>query len=117
MKIPCSCAASSASAICFAMGNASSSGMGAFRDPIRKRRAFDEFQDERVRAAGIFEAVDGGDVRMVERREHLRFAWNRAKRSPSRVKPRQNLQRDVAIQLRIPRPIDLSHAACADGRE
>ena len=46
--IPCSCAASSASAICFAMGSASSSGMRAPRDALRQIVALDEFHHERV---------------------------------------------------------------------
>ena len=37
--IPCSCAASSASAICFAIGSASSSGIGAARDAIGESSA------------------------------------------------------------------------------
>ena len=45
--IPCSCAASSASAICFAMGSASSTGIGALRDAIRERRPFDQLHHER----------------------------------------------------------------------
>ena len=36
--MPCSCAASSASAICFAIGSASSSGIGPLRDPLGERR-------------------------------------------------------------------------------
>ena len=36
--------------------------------------AFDQLHDERADAAGFFEAVDRRDVRMIERREELRFA-------------------------------------------
>ena len=35
-------------------------------DAISQRWAFDEFEDERLRAFGFFEAVDGSNVRMVE---------------------------------------------------
>ena len=56
--IPCSCAASSASAICFAIGNASSIGIAPARDPLRQILALDEFHDEGAHAAGFFEAVD-----------------------------------------------------------
>ena len=72
--IPCSCAASRASAICFAIGNASSSGICAPRDPLREIVALDEFHHERTYAARLFEAVDVRDVRMVQRCERLRFA-------------------------------------------
>ena len=45
--MPCSCAASSASAICRAMGSASSSGIGAARDALRQILALDQFHHER----------------------------------------------------------------------
>jgi hypothetical protein len=44
--IPCSCAASSASAICFAIGNASSIRI-APRNALREVVALDEFHHER----------------------------------------------------------------------
>ena len=44
------------------------------RDPIGERRAFDQLHHQRAHAVGVFEAVDVRDVRMVQRREHLRFA-------------------------------------------
>ena len=56
------------------------------------------------------------DVRMVERRERLRFALEA--REPLRIggeRGRQDLDRDVAIELGIARAIDLAHAAGADG--
>ena len=56
--IPCSCAASSASAICFAIGSASSSGIGAARDALRQIVALDQFHHQRAHAAGFFEPVD-----------------------------------------------------------
>ena len=69
--MPCSCAASSASAICFAIGSASSSGSAPARDAIRRasgpRRA--PATQRRATPVALFEAVDRGDVRMVQRRE------------------------------------------------
>ena len=73
--IPCSCAASSASAICFAIGSASSSRNRAARDPLREILALDQLHDERVRAGRFLEPVDRGDVRMVQRGERLRLAF------------------------------------------
>ena len=73
--MPCSCAASSASAICLAIGSASSSGIAPARDPLRQVVALDQFHHERVDAVGILEPVDRGDVRMIERGEHPRFAF------------------------------------------
>ena len=54
--IPCSCAASSASAICFAIGSASSSGIGAARDALDEIVALDEFHHERGAARRFLEA-------------------------------------------------------------
>ena len=71
--IPRSCAASSASAICFAMGSASSRGIAPLCHALREVVALDEFHHERSDPA-FFEAVDSRDVRMVQRGEHFRFA-------------------------------------------
>ena len=48
--MPCSCAASSASAICFAIGSASSSGMAPRAMRWDRVVALDEFHHERVHA-------------------------------------------------------------------
>ena len=91
---------------------------------IGERRSLDEFQDERLDGpaeAGphvfryLLEVVDRGDVWMIQRRENLRLAVKA--REPvwiGRECVRQDLQRDIAIQLRIPGAIHLTHAACAD---
>ena len=49
-------------------------GEHAFKFPFVE--AHKKFRDayERVKAVAILEAVDGADVRMIERRERLRFA-------------------------------------------
>ena len=58
------------------------------------------------------------DVRMIEDRERLRFA-----REPGQAigiageGVRKDLQRDVAIQLRVVCAIHLAHAARAEGGE
>ena len=72
--MPCSCAASSASAICRAIGSASSSGIAPRVDALGEVLALDQLHHERVVAARVLEAVDLRDVRVVERREHLRLA-------------------------------------------
>ena len=87
----------------------------AARDPLRQILALDQFHDERAHAAGFLEAVDVRDVRMVQRRERLRFA--REPREPIgivRERVGQDLERDVAIQLRVAGAIHLAHAAFAD---
>ena len=51
--MPCSCAASSASAICFAIGSASSSGIAPARDPLREILALDQLHHQRLYAARL----------------------------------------------------------------
>ena len=65
--------------------------------------------------SGILEPVNRTDVRMIQRREHLRFALEprQAIRIAGKCR-RQDLDRDVAIQLRIARAVDLAHPADAE---
>ena len=73
--MPCSCAASSASAIWRAIGSASSSGSGPLRRCARRASALRPAPaPARDAAVDVLDAVDRGDVRMIERGEHLRFA-------------------------------------------
>ena len=72
--IPFSCAASSASAIWRASTSASSTGNGAAGKTLGEGRALDQLHYDGVAAACDFEAVDGGDIRMVQRREQPRLA-------------------------------------------
>ena len=68
-------------------------------------------------APAFFEAVDRGDVRMIQRGEDFRFALET--REPigiGRERRRQDLDRDLALELRVGRPIHLPHAAFADRR-
>ncbi len=103
--IPASCAASSASAICLAIGSASASGIGPWA----------------MRSASVgpsTRAVNVGDIRMVERRQHLRLAAETGETvGIVRDGREQNLDRDLAVQFRIARAIDLAHAAGAQRRD
>ncbi len=68
-------------------------------------------------AARVLEAVNRRDVRMIQRGQHLCLALE--PREPigiERERFGQDLQRDVAIQLRVARAIDLAHPACAERR-
>jgi hypothetical protein len=74
-----------------------------------------QFEHQRLHAVRLFEAVDRGDVRVVERGEHLRFPLEA--RQAIRVQREglgQDFQRDVASELRIPRPVHLAHPARAE---
>ena len=59
-----------------------------------------------------------GDVRMIQRRERLRFALE-ARQAIGIVRERigQNLDRDLATERRVRRAIDLAHPAFADRRD
>ena len=67
--------------------------------------------------AAFFKAVDRGDVRMIQGGEHFRFALKT--REPigiDRKRRRQDLDRDLALEFRVARPIHLPHSAFADRR-
>ena len=86
----------------------------AARDQCREVVAVDELHDERARASRLLEPVDRGDVRMLELREQLRFALEPRQTLGIRHECRgQHLDRDVALELRIGRAIDLAHPARA----
>jgi len=66
----------------------------------------------------LSDVVDGGDVGMIERARRLGFLLE----APQTIRIRreggeQHLDRDVALQPLIPRPVHLPHPARADGRE
>ena len=80
--------------------------------------SFDELQHERLNAIGVFETVNRRDVRMVQRGEDLRFAPEaREAIGIQREGRRPDLERDVAIEVGVARPVDLAHAAGADKLE
>ena len=75
--IPRSCAASSASAICFAMFSASSTARRRAPRPsqaLGQGLAFDELHDRARTPSVLFDAVNRADVWMIERRQHPRLA-------------------------------------------
>ena len=80
-------------------------------DPVGQRGSLDDLQHQRFRVARVLEAVDGADVRVAERGQHLRFPLETGE-PLGIVRERfwQDLQRDVAAKLRIPRAIHLAHA-------
>ena len=83
---------------------------------LGERRAPDQFHDERLRLAwtAAFEAVDRRDVRVVQGGEHLRLALEAGDAlGIGRKGRRQNLDRDVTIELGIACAVDLAHAAGA----
>jgi hypothetical protein len=62
--------------------------------------------------------VNGGDVRVIERGEHLRFALEPCESNRISCEGlRQNLERDVAIEHFIARTIDVAHPTRPDELE
>ena len=62
-----------------------------------------ELEDEERRIAGLVQGVDGRDVRVIERRQELRFTAQSGKRfGGSEDAAGKNLECDVASELRIP---------------
>ena len=81
-------------------------------DSVGERRPIDQLQHQRLRAVRLFEAVDSGDVRVIERGEQLRFALE--PRQAVRIECEQlgqDLQGDFAIQLRVAGAVHLAHGA------
>ncbi len=77
----------------------------------------DQFHDQGVVLALVLQAVDAGDVRVVEGCQHLGLALEpRHALGIAGKLRRQDLDRDVPIQPRVPRAVDLPHAALAEGR-
>ena len=65
-----------------------------------------------MNAARVLEAVNRGDVRLIERGEDFGFSTKpREAIRISRHGLRQNLDRDLTLQLRVGRAVDLSHSA------
>jgi len=66
----------------------------------------------------VLEAVDRRDIRMIQGGEHLRFSPETSESiGIGRERVREDLQRDVAIELRIAGAVDLAHATRADLRD
>ena len=66
----------------------------------------------------FFEPVDRRDVRMIERGEDLGLALEAGEALGVVCEQvGQDLERDVATELRVARAIDLAHAAGAEQRE
>ena len=69
-------------------------------------------------AVARFDAVDLGDAGMVQRGERPRLALEA--RDPVGVRGKevgQDLDRDVPIEARVARPVDLAHPARTKGSE
>jgi hypothetical protein len=84
-------------------------------DVHRQILALDQFHHQRGDALDLFAAVDGGDVWMIQRGERPGFTFEAGQAvGVMREGLGQDLDRDVAVQLRIARAKDLPHPAFAN---
>ena len=93
-------------------------GDGALRHSVLQRRAFDEFQDQRRCITRTFQAVDVGNVGVVQGREDFGLALEPGE--ALRVvgeRVRSHLDRHVPVQRRVVGAVDLTHPAGANRRD
>ena len=77
--------------------------------------SFQKLHDGVGDAAVVAEVVDREDVRMRKRRDRLRLSLEPGERlRVAGDRGGQNLDRDVAVELRVPSPVDLAHPARAE---
>src|SRR5207344_2696581 len=87
------------------------------REPIRECRAINELEDEGVSAVRLLGTVDRRDVRMIERGQRARLAFEpRQTIGMLSDVGRQDLESHLAAKLRVARAIDLAHTAGAEQR-
>ncbi len=83
-------------------------------DAIGERRAGHQLHDQST----VFDAVDGGDAGVIERRQHAGFALKAGQTFGIAGDGRgENLDGDVALELRVEGAVHLAHAALADHRK
>ena len=87
----------------------------ALCNSVSERRPLDQFHDKRLHSVCLLQAIDMGDVRMIEGGEDLRFSPETSEAvRVRRERIRQHLQGIVALERCVVRSPDLAHAALAD---
>ena len=83
-------------------------------DAVSQRRPLDQLQDQRLRAV-LLQAVDACDAGVVQAGQNLRLSLKAGQSvGISRECLGEDLERDLAVELRVGRLVDLAHAALAD---
>ncbi len=116
--IPFSCAAWRASATWRAIATASASGSGPAFNRSARVSPSTSSRIEALRAVDVFETIDGGDVRMIQRGEEVRFALKPG--DPLGIVDeavRDHLEGHLASELRVARAIHFAHPAGPEGGE
>ena len=96
------------------MGMTSATGERSLGEAIGQRRTLDQLHHQGHVAVGVLHPVDGGDVRVVERRESpgLPLEAGQVSGVPQRIG--DHFHRHIPPQLRVARAVDAPHAALAD---
>ncbi len=85
---------------------------GSLRNPLRQGGTLHQFQNQRSHIARFLEAVNGADVRVIERSQEFRFSLKPA--HSLRIFDKllgQDLQRDLPTQATVSGLVDRTHTA------
>ena len=85
--------------------------------PRAQRLAFEQFRDDVRRAGFDTGVIHRDDVRMVQAAGRTRFAGESGELLGGGGMQADDLQRDVPLQVRVARAIDLAHPARAQQRD
>jgi hypothetical protein len=86
-------------------------------DAIGERRTVDVLERERADPGCLFETVDAGNMRVIERRQELRLALEASDSFwVVRESSRQYFERCLPVEMNIARAIYLTHAASPNDR-
>ena len=118
MHDPFAWAAASPSAIAMPISDALAPGQPLAVEALPQRLPLQQLHHGEADPAVLPEVVDGEDVRVRQRGDRLGLALE-ARRGLGLVGQAlgQDLDRHVASEARVPRPVDLAHAAGAEGAE
>ncbi|MEE8138790.1 MAG: hypothetical protein V3T81_07985 [Thermoanaerobaculia bacterium] len=84
-------------------------------DPLGQGVALDQLQDEEGLPVGLLQAVDRGDVGMVQGGQELGFPLEASQSLGVLRQPlRQGLDRHLPVEPRVPGPVDHAHPPCPD---
>src|SRR5260370_30926117 len=93
-------------------------GQASLRQAMGEALALQELHDQVFRIPLVADVMERADVRMVERRDGLRLAFeaHAGIAAPGQARG-QDLDRDRAVEPRVPGLVDLPHPAGADRRD